>query len=144
MIDPIEQELEKELGFRYEQEGAGAYAEHRDLARYRSASTREWTLWQALVSARRELAEEQRRKYGTPCKCETWIETCGKLEAELSSLKSGELVKALEEYVEFLGKEIDGNAGFMFVHGMQCSDEKYKKGCELRARIAQLKGGSKP
>ena len=43
-----------------------------------------------------------------------------------------ELIKTLEEYIEFLAKDISDNAGYLYVHGIQASDEKIKKGEELR------------
>lgn len=39
-------------------------------------------LKRALLDARAERDEAQRAKYGTPCRCESWIETCGKAEDE--------------------------------------------------------------
>lgn len=45
---------------------------------------------------------------------------------------------AYKEYIAFLEKNIGDNAGFLYVHGIQASDEVVKEGERLRAQIKEL------
>ena len=47
-----------------------------------------------LEQSQAEPAKEQRRKYGTPCSCESWVKTCADLEDELAQAR--ERVEVLE------------------------------------------------
>lgn len=45
-----------------------------------------------IVELKEKLAEEQRKKYGTPCSCESWISTCHDLESSNKRLQERERV----------------------------------------------------
>jgi hypothetical protein len=49
------------------------------------------------------------------------------------------LTQAYEKYIEFLGECMSNHAGYLYIHGIQESDENIKKGEELRKEIAELK-----
>jgi hypothetical protein len=48
-----------------------------------------------------------------------------------------ELIKAYEEYIEFLVVEINRHVGFLYAHGIECSKETFEK--ELREKIKEAK-----
>ena len=49
------------------------------------------------------------------------------------------LIEVLDEYIKFLGNEVDSNAVFLSVHGIKASDDIIKKGVEFRAKIYKLR-----
>lgn len=49
------------------------------------------------------------------------------------------LIKALENYIEFLEEEIDNKATILHVHGVKWSPEVIKRGEELRLTIIKEK-----
>lgn len=50
-----------------------------------------------------------------------------------------ELIKKQEEYIEFLGRDISDNAGYLHIHGIKPSPEKISQGIKMRKEIADLK-----
>ena len=58
-------------------------------------------------------------------------------------VKESEIVKALRAYIEFLGKDISKNAGFLYAHRIQASEETVKEGERLRKVIADLSDTAK-
>lgn len=50
-----------------------------------------------------------------------------------------ELVKTLEEYVEFIGSELNKFVVFAHTHGVSSSKENIKKGQQYRDKIRFLK-----
>ena len=49
------------------------------------------------------------------------------------------LIEILDEYIEFLGDEIDSNAAFLNIHMIRASDDTIKKGIEFRNKIKKFK-----
>lgn len=45
--------------------------------------------------------------------------------------------RAMEEYIVLLEEESRDNSGFLYAHGITASDEKVKRGEELRRRISE-------
>lgn len=68
----------------------------------------------AIVEAMYEYASEQTKKYK-------------------------ELCVAINDYATFLGKQLDVNATFLWIHGVSATKEDIQKGAELRDKIEQLK-----
>ena len=50
-----------------------------------------------------------------------------------------QLIAKQEEYIKFLGDQIDRFAAYLFIHGQKCSTEDFEKGKELRTEITRLK-----
>ena len=49
------------------------------------------------------------------------------------------LIKKQDEYIKFLGKELEDNAVFLHMHGMECPREVYEQGVEYRKEIEELR-----
>ena len=49
------------------------------------------------------------------------------------------LIKALDEYIEFLGDHINSNASYLHVHGISTSEEDVEKGAKMRSKIKKLR-----
>lgn len=48
------------------------------------------------------------------------------------------LIETQKEYIKLLGEEINSMAGICFAHGMRSSDERIKRGEELRKKITKI------
>lgn len=48
------------------------------------------------------------------------------------------LVQAQKDYIEFLGRAIQSNAGYLYAHGINTPESVVKEGEELRKRISDL------
>ena len=53
--------------------------------------------------------------------------------------KYKELCVTINDYATFLGKQLDVNATFLWIHGVSATKEDIQKGAELRDKIEQLK-----
>lgn len=50
-----------------------------------------------------------------------------------------ELEKAYEEYIKFLEEYIGSNAAYLYVHGMEATNEEVEEGKRLRENIKNKK-----
>ena len=50
-----------------------------------------------------------------------------------------EIIDAQDAYIKLLGKELDDNASFLYIHHIFASDAVIKEGKRLRSLIATLK-----
>ena len=68
-----------------------------EVEKHAKTQSKEIDLICELEKMRKELAAEQRKKYGTPCSCESWIAACRGLEEELAAYKAK--AEALEQEI---------------------------------------------
>ena len=54
---------------------------------------------------------------------------------------SKELIKAQDEYIKFLGEQLDKMCVIAYTHGILTSDEDIAKGEQMRNQIKKLKDG---
>jgi hypothetical protein len=52
--------------------------------------------------------------------------------------KELELIKAYQEYIQFLGKAYDDVFGLAWVHGYRCSEQDIEFGQQMRNAIREL------
>ena len=58
---------------------------------------------------------------------------------ECSHHNTEDIIGVYDEYVKLLGEEIDSFIGLAMAHGWKSTEERIKRGKELRTRIAALK-----
>lgn len=89
------------------------------------------TLHESLEKTKTERDEAQRAKYGTPCKCESWMETCRLAEeraegaeSKLSSLHAA-AVRLANDNVWWMGRDDNGRGRDFY--GCKCGNKSLSK-----------------